>query len=109
MSKLKSVRTKHKLTHQTMSDTLKISKSFYWQIENNKRRLSYDMAIKIANIFKNSGKKVVILNTRSPILAESLSWADCVLIGYSWRCEYSLNAMLGVINGEFEAEGIKPF
>lgn len=52
MSKLKETRNKHKLTHQTMADTLKISKAFYWQIENNKRRLSYDMAIKIANIFK---------------------------------------------------------
>ena len=30
---------------------LKISKSFYWQIENKKRRLSYDIAVKIANIF----------------------------------------------------------
>ena len=28
-----------------------ISKTFYWQIENNKRRLSYDMAIRIASIF----------------------------------------------------------
>ena len=71
--------------------------------------VSSENHVKIANIFKNSGKKVIILNTRSPILAESLSWADCVLIGYSWRCEYSLNAMLGVINGEFEAEGIKPY
>lgn len=52
MRKLKEVRKKHKLTHQTMADTLKISKAFYWQIENNKRRLSYDMAIKIADIFK---------------------------------------------------------
>ena len=71
--------------------------------------VSSENHVKIADIFKNYGKKVIILNTRSPILAESLSWADCVLIGYSWRCEYSLNAMLGVINGEFEAEGIKPF
>ena len=54
MNKLKSIRSKHKLTHQTMADTLNISKSFYWQIENNKRRLSYDMAIKIANIFKTT-------------------------------------------------------
>ena len=52
MSKLKEARIKNKLTHQTMADTLKISKAFYWQIENNKRRLSYDMAIKIADIFK---------------------------------------------------------
>lgn len=54
MSKLKKIRIINKLTHQTMADTLKISKSFYWQIENNKRRLSYDMAIKIADIFKTT-------------------------------------------------------
>lgn len=52
MNKLKETRIKHKLTHQTMADTLKISKAFYWQIENNKRRLSYDMAVRIATIFK---------------------------------------------------------
>ena len=34
-----------------MADKLNISKSFYWQIENKKRRLSYETAIKIANIF----------------------------------------------------------
>ena len=52
MENLKKIRNQYKLTHQTMADTLKISKSFYWQIENDKRRLTYDMAIRIANIFK---------------------------------------------------------
>lgn len=33
-----------------MADKLHISKTFYWQIENCKRRLSYDMAVKIATI-----------------------------------------------------------
>lgn len=54
MNKLRDARIRNGLTHQTMADTLKISKSFYWQIENNRRRLSYDMAIKIANIFKTT-------------------------------------------------------
>lgn len=58
MNNLKKIRTKHKLTHQTMADTLKISKSFYWQIENNKRRLTYDMAIKIADIFKTTPDEI---------------------------------------------------
>lgn len=58
MNKLRKLRLKHKLTHQTMADTLKISKSFYWQIENNKRRLSYDMAIKIADIFKTKPDEI---------------------------------------------------
>lgn len=30
---------------------LKISKTYYWQLEQNKRRITYDMAIKIAKIF----------------------------------------------------------
>ena len=34
-----------------MAMKLNISKTFYWQIENDKRRLGYDMAIKIADIF----------------------------------------------------------
>ena len=108
-TKLKNLRQEKNISSKQMAETLGISKAFYCQLENRTRRLSYSMAVKIANIFKNSGKKVIILNTRSPILAESLTWADCVLIGYSWRCEYSLNAMIGVVNGEFEAEGIKPF
>ena len=41
-----------------MADTLKISKSFYWQIENDKRRLTYDMAVKIANIFKTTPDEI---------------------------------------------------
>ena len=58
MNNLKKIRAKHKLTHQTMADTLKISKSFYWQIENDKRRLTYDMAIKIADIFKTTPDEI---------------------------------------------------
>jgi putative transcriptional regulator len=34
-----------------MANLLDISKPFYWQLENNKRNLSYRMAIKIANVF----------------------------------------------------------
>lgn len=41
-----------------MAKILKISKTFYWQIENRKRRLSYDMAIKIASIFKMTPDKL---------------------------------------------------
>ena len=51
MHELKRIRRMHKLTHQDMAEKLKISKAFYWQIENGKRRLSYQMAVKIAKIF----------------------------------------------------------
>ena len=32
--------------------------SFYWQIENDKRRLTYDMAMKIANFFKTTPDEI---------------------------------------------------
>ena len=51
MNKLKHHRNKNKYSCQNMANMLQISKSFYWQIENGKRRLSYEVACKIANIF----------------------------------------------------------
>lgn len=52
MDKLKKIRKKSGLTIYDMADKLGITASFYSQIENKKRRLFYDMAIKIAEIFK---------------------------------------------------------
>ena len=52
MENLKKRRIENNLSHQDMGDLLGISKTFYWQIENGKRRLSYERAIKIAKIFK---------------------------------------------------------
>lgn len=52
--KLKELRKKKGLTTQDMADKLGISKPFYSQIENQVRKLSYDMAVRIADIF---GKK----------------------------------------------------
>ena len=51
MNNLIKIRKKYKYTCAFMADKLKISKPFYWQIENKKRKLSYDMAVKIAKIF----------------------------------------------------------
>ena len=48
---LKKIRKKHKYTIKQMSILLNISKPYYSQIENCKRGLSYDMALKISNIF----------------------------------------------------------
>ena len=45
------MRNEKKYTTQYMADILGISKTYYSQLENNRRRLSYDMAIKIAEIF----------------------------------------------------------
>lgn len=51
MEVLKQYRIKNKLSYHAMANLLGISKTFYWQIENNKRRLSYERAIKIAKVF----------------------------------------------------------
>ena len=58
METLREYRLKNHYNYQNMADFLNISKTFYWQIENKKRRLSYDMAIKIASIFKTTPDKM---------------------------------------------------
>lgn len=49
---LTELREKHQYSYQDMADFLKISKCYYWQLEHKKRRLYYDMAKKIAEVFK---------------------------------------------------------
>ena len=49
---LKNLREENGLTYEDMAKKLGISKSYYWQIEHKNRRLYYDMAKKIAKIFK---------------------------------------------------------
>lgn len=51
MSKLAELRKNAKYSYQQMANNLNISKTFYWQIENGRRRLSYVMAIRIAAVF----------------------------------------------------------
>ena len=51
MNKLKELRIKFVYTYQDMADKLKISKPYYFQLENNKRRLYYQKAVEIAEIF----------------------------------------------------------
>lgn len=64
---------------------------------------------RIAQAFKNSKKKIIILSTMSPVFAEKLDWADSVLLGYSWYCDYTMEAMIAAVNGEYEPEGIRPY
>ena len=52
MNKLKQYRINNNYSYGKMSKILNISKTHYWQIENNQRKLYYDMSIKIADIFK---------------------------------------------------------
>lgn len=51
MERLKQKRIEKGLSFQAMASLLGISKTYYWQIEHGLRRLSYDMAIKIAAVF----------------------------------------------------------
>lgn len=51
MNKLKELRKSSNLTCQDIANMLNISKCFYWQIENSKRKLSYEMALRISKIF----------------------------------------------------------
>ena len=48
---LKELREQQGLSYEDMAKKLGISKAFYWQIEHKNRRLYYDMAKKIAEIF----------------------------------------------------------
>ena len=50
-SKLKELRRKYNYTCDDMAKMLHISKPYYWQLENKKRRLFYDTATRIALIF----------------------------------------------------------
>lgn len=51
INSLWELRIKNGYSYQKMSELTGISKTFYWQIEHKKRRLSYAMAKKIAYIF----------------------------------------------------------
>lgn len=50
-NKLKDFRKKFNMTASDVALRVGISKPFYCQLENCKRRLSYETAIKIANVF----------------------------------------------------------
>ncbi len=51
VDKLKTVRNESGLTCQQVADKVGITKEYYWMIENGKRRLSYEMSVKIATVF----------------------------------------------------------
>lgn len=61
LSKLKELRIKNKLTYQQVADEAGISKEHYWFIENGKRGLTYDMAVRIAKVF-NKNPDDIFLN-----------------------------------------------
>ena len=48
---LKKLRKDKKITIKELANILDITPSYYWQLENSKKRLFYEMAIKISDIF----------------------------------------------------------
>ncbi|AIC94646.1 MULTISPECIES: helix-turn-helix transcriptional regulator [Shouchella] len=50
-TKLRKVRLEHHMTLEQVAKQIHVSTPFYWQIENGKRGLSYELAVKIANVF----------------------------------------------------------
>lgn len=50
-NKLKQMRYKNNMTLQEVADKIGISKAFYCQLENGKRRMLYETAVKIASVF----------------------------------------------------------
>lgn len=52
--KLKRIRVQKGLTCKQVANEVGISKEYYWMIENGKRKLTYEHAVKIAKVFKSS-------------------------------------------------------
>lgn len=50
-SKLKNLREQKGWTYEYVGNLAGISKEAYWMIENGKRGLSYERAVKIASVF----------------------------------------------------------
>lgn len=60
MEKLKQIRKEKGYTIYDMAKQLGITASYYSQIENKKKRLFYDMACKIADIFNMKPDSIFI-------------------------------------------------
>ncbi|MFJ5766763.1 helix-turn-helix transcriptional regulator [Lysinibacillus sp. NPDC093210] len=50
LNKLKVLRERKRISYQSMANMLDVSFQYYWMIENGKRGLSYEMAVKIAKV-----------------------------------------------------------
>ncbi|MCJ7840539.1 helix-turn-helix domain-containing protein [Lederbergia sp. NSJ-179] len=61
LDKLRKIRINAGLTYQEVAEKVGITKEYYWMIENGKRRLSYEMSVKIASVF-NSNPDDIFLN-----------------------------------------------
>ena len=68
MQELKRLRKKKKISCEDMGNMIGVSKVYYWQLENDKRRLTYDMAVKIAHVFNTKPDSVFYEETKIRII-----------------------------------------
>lgn len=59
---LKVQREKNNISYQIMAEKLGVSFQYYWMIENGKRGLSYEMAVKIAKVLGTTPDKIFLSN-----------------------------------------------
>lgn len=60
LENLQIVRTKIGLSYQDMASELGVSFQAYWMIENGKRGLSYETAIRIAKVLGTTPDKIFL-------------------------------------------------
>lgn len=68
MKVLKEHRLHKNYSCQTMARKLGISKTYYWQIEQGRRRITYDLAIQLAEIFQTTPDTLLYEDTLKQIL-----------------------------------------
>lgn len=60
LENLKKIREKNDISYQLMAKKLNVSLQYYWMIENGKRGLSYEMALKIAQVLGTTPDKIFL-------------------------------------------------
>ncbi len=60
LEKLRVMRENRRLTQLEVASKLGISKQYYSQLERGDRRLSYDMALRIAKIFNTTPDQIFL-------------------------------------------------
>lgn len=78
-TKLKELRKEHKLTQNTVSALLNISREAYSMYENNKRQLNYESLCTISN-FYNVSLDYLFGRSDTPELHEALSKDEFTLL-----------------------------
>lgn len=64
IQKLQELRLEYQYSYQQMANFLGISRTFYWQLEHQKRGLTYAMAIQIAAIFQKKPDDIFLTNLK---------------------------------------------